>query len=523
LLGVGTVSIFLYFLYPIALISFSVYTSRNREVSGESYFFANRNVHWLELGASLFATSLFGPYIFGFASSGLSSGVPVVYAVVSIIMLAVLGGFFAPRYMKMKIKTLPEFFERRFDKKCRRFLSTLYIVTNVAFRLLIILTLGRIFLSSVGGVDVFSSLLFFLVVTGIYVIIGGLQAEIHANLLQVFLILVAIIGLTLWLLSQGNGVGQAVQKIVSPFDLSRMDDSEFTRAGVLLGLPIVGFWFWCADQFMVQKTLTARDVPFVRKASLTAGVLQIVPVLIFILPGLAVPFSGKSEPEGFLRLLFSNALMPDSLRALLVIGAVAAFMIAVATVLNGTSSLITFDFFCSIRPEASERQVVLVGRMTTMVLVLVSILMIPVSQAMNLGLCIQLLKIFSYFVSMVAAIFIMGLLNHKIGGTSAFFALMAGTVVILLRVILQMVLGSHQLETGLFSWFVQSDFLVFSIFVFLLSLALLVIFDFPRLRYQPGVRRTRHSPEGVQKTAFLSLTFALAAIDFFLMNFGIGI
>ena len=512
--GFATIAILLYFLYPVVLISLSIYSAHKKEVTAESYFFANRNTHWLTLGVSLLATSFFSPYIFGFASSGLSSGVPVAYAITSLIMLAVLGGFFAPRYLQMKIKTLPEFFERRFDRKCRRFLSTLYIVTNIAIRLLIILTVGRVFLGSVEGIDVFSSLLFFLVVTGIYVIIGGLQAEIHANLVQVIFIILVVAGFVAWLINQENGVDHVVHGIVSQLDLNSGGDSEFTRIGLLLGLPIVGFWFWCADQFMVQKILSAQNVASAKRASLTAGVLQIIPVLIFVLPLIVVPLSGRTDSAGFLRALFLNSSLPDSLRAGLIIGAVAAFMIPVANVFNSTSSLITFDFFCGFRPGASDRQIVLVGRMTIMVLVLISILLIPVSQTLDLDSCLQIFKIFSYFSSMIAAVFLMGLLNRKIGGASALFSLSAATFVILLRVVLQTILNSHQMDSGILNWFVKSAFLEFSVFVFLLSLALLFMFDYLKSRYELSLAKTRQGTAGMRE--ILPALLAIAVIGVFL-------
>ncbi len=175
MLGLGTVGFLLYFLYPVILISFSIYWSRNREVTVNTYFFANQDTNWPTLGISLLSASLFGPYVFGLVTGGSAAGAPVLYAVVSIIMLVALGRFFAPKYLQAGVRTLPELFEKRFDRKCRRLLSSLYIVSNIAIRLLLILTLGRILLSSVDGADVFSSLLFFVVVTGIYVIVGGLQ------------------------------------------------------------------------------------------------------------------------------------------------------------------------------------------------------------------------------------------------------------------------------------------------------------------------------------------------------------
>ncbi len=512
--GFATIAVLLYFLYPVVIISLSIYSSRSGEVTAESYFFANRNMHWLTLGVSFLGTSLFSAYILGLASTELL-GVPVAYAVISVIMLGLLAGYFAPRFLKSEIKTLPEFFEKRFDKKCRRFLSALYVLSNVAIRMLIILTAGRIFLGSLEGVDGFSSLLFFLVVTGVYVMIGGLRAEVHANLVQVFLVVLAIAGFVAWAVNQGNTPSLIAHRFASQFNFTRGNDSGLTRIGLFLGLSIVGFWFWCADQFMVQRVLSARNVSFARKALIAAAFLQIIPLLIFVLPGSFAPLSWKAYFDGLLRALFLNSSMPDSVRGVLIIGAVAAFMISVANVLNSTSSLVTFDFFCSLKPEASDRQIVLVGRMTTMLLVLVSILMIPLSQALEIGSCIDLFKIFTYLSSMIAAAFIMGLFNRRVGGASVLFSLSAATLVILLRVVLQAVFGGQRLDNDLLNWFVQSAYLEFSVFVFLLSLVLLVVFDYLRSRYELSFHRNGQNP--ARMGTFLPVLIAIVAVKVFLV------
>jgi len=441
------------------------------------------------LGVSLLAASLFSPYIFGLTTSGLSSQVPVAYAVISAVMLIVVGRVLVPRYLEMKINTVPEFFEKRFDKNCRRFLSVIYILSNVGIRLVVILAMGKILLDSIAGIDSFSSLLFFLVVTGLYVIIGGLQAEIHANLVQVAFIVLAVVGFMSWLLSQENGFNMMAHKIASSAHLDSGSASEYSRTGLFIGLPIIGFWFWCADQLMVQKMLSVREVQSARRGSLAGAVLQVVPLLIFLLAGIVAPTAWRTDPEGPLHWFFSNGSMPDSLRAGLIIGAVAAFMIPVANVFNSTSALITFDFFYSGKPEASDRQVVLVGRITAMILVLISILLIPISQTMDMNSCIQLFKIFLYFSAMIAGVFIVGLFNRKVTGASVLFSLSSGTFVILLRVVLQMIVNNHQLESGLLSWFVQSTFLEFSVFIFLVSLILLVIFNFLKLKYESSIHR----------------------------------
>lgn len=514
LLGVATTSILLYFIYPVALISLSIYSSRSKEVTAEGYFFADRNSHWFPLGISMLAASLFSPYILTFVAPGLFTEVLWVYAIISLVMLAVLSGIIAPRLLEMKVKTLPEFFERRFGKECRKYLSGLYILFNVAIRLLIILAVSGALLSTVGGTDPFSSLLFFLVVTGIYVIIGGLRAEINANIIQFILIVLAIGGFVGWLASQGNGVDRIGQRIGSHFFLGRGNESELSRIGLLAGLPIIGFWFWCADQIMVQKVLSARKVRSVRMASVTAGILQILPFLVFAVLGTMTPMFWRTGLTGFLHALFMNSAFPDSLRGAVVIATVAVFMILVGNIFNGTSSLITFDFFCDSKPEASDRQVVLVGRMSTVALVVISILLIPISQTLDLNSCLQLFEIFSYFSSLIAAVLLAGLLSRKIKGKSTLFTLSAASLIILLRIVLRILVSDQHLGSNVLEWFVNSTFLEFSVFVFVLSFFLLIAIHYLKSKYESSFHRSEHN--SAETGSFLPALIAIIAVRVFL-------
>jgi len=474
LFGLSTIGVSLFFLFFISLISISIYVSHTKEMTVESYFFANRNTHWLVLGISLLTGCLFSPYIFGWTSSGLTSGSAIVYGIISAIMLIILGWFLAPLYLKIKINTLPEYFEKRFNRTCKLFLSALYIFYNIFIRLMIILVAGSIFIFGITGTDAYSSLFFFLFVTGIYIIIGGLKAEIYINIVQVFFITLGIAGFLGWIITQGEGVPLAIYKIAS---LSGGANSEFTWFGLIIGLPIIGFWFWCADQFMVQKVMSVRNIYFLKKATVLSLILQIIPILIFILPGIIIIsfFQGVAS-EDSLRSFFSSGILPESIKGGLIIAVAAILMASFASLFNSTSILITFDFYKTFKPDASDRKLVLVGRLTTMILLFCSILLIPVSQAMSFSFCLKLFNTFSYFASMIAAVFIIGLLNEKINAVSALTTLCIGTLIILLRISFELIFG-NPFTNNLLSWFTQSNFLEFSALIFLISVLSLFVFN----------------------------------------------
>ena len=472
--GLSTVGIFLYFFFFISLISFSLYVSRTKEVTVESYFFANRDIHWLMIGISLLMSSLFSPYLLGLSLAGFASGLPIVYGVISGIMLIVLGWFLVPLYSKVKINTLPEYFEKRFNRNCKFFLSALYILSNIFIRLMIILIAGSIIINAVSSIDAYSCLLFFLIITGIYIITGGLKAEIYINLILLSFILLGALGLLGWILYQGNGISLSIDKFVS---LSNFQTGTgFTLPGLILGLAIIGFWFWCADQFIVQKVLSIRNISFARKATLFSGFLQIIPVLIFILPGAVLITLPQSTTLGGLNTLFSVGVLPESIKATIIIAIAAGLMSSFASLFNSTSILITFDFYRSLKPTASDRKLVLVGRLTTLILLVCSILLIPLSQSLDFSSGLKLFKIFSYFSAMIAAVFLVSLISRKINSATALMALTVGTVLILFRAMIE-ISGDYSFEGSLISWFAQSGFFEFSIFIFLSSILFMFVFN----------------------------------------------
>jgi SSS family solute:Na+ symporter len=450
-----------------------MYVSRTKEVTVESYFFANRNTHWFVLGLSFITSWIFSLYFLGLTFAGSTSGLVAAYVVVSAFMLVILGWFLAPRFLNIKINTIPEYFEKRFDRNCKFYISALYIFYNVFLRLIIILVAGSVFISNIAGIDAFSSLLIILIITGIYVIIGGLQAEIYVNIVQVLFIIIGVLGFSVWVIIQSDRMPSILDRIAS-FDVS----SEPSWMGLIFGLPIMSFWFWCADQFIVQKVLSVRNVNSVRKAVLFSGSLQIILILLGII---AIALSSSTSSDELVHTLFSNSFLPDSLHWGLVIAVAAVLMSSFASLLNTTSLLITFDFYRAHKPLASDRKLVLVGRMTTMILLLYAILLIPVSQIMDFGLCLKLFKILAYFAAMIVAVLVISLFNQRIHAKSALRTLYAGTGIILVRSVLEIFLNNNQgLGNNLLNLFVKSDFLDFSVFIF--SLSILFLFVFNRIR-----------------------------------------
>jgi len=476
--SLAAIGIFLYFFYPILLISISIYISLTKETTAESYFFADRNIHWFVLGVSFLAPSIFSTYILGLTSPGTVSVLPLFYGLVSVIVLILLAWFVTPKILQANVNTLPEYFEKRFNRACKFYVSALYILSNIFIRLLFILIAGNVFIRIITGMDPYFSILFFLVVTSIYLIIGGLQAEVYISVLQTFLIAVVLISFILWIINQGEGINFVTNKITA-FSNSRTEvNSNYTPTALILGLPIIAFWFWCADQYIIQKVVSAKSVSLVRKATLVSSGLQLIPVLIFVLPGIIISTLFPDLIfQDLLPALFNNGFLPRGLKGGLIIAVAAVLMAAFASLFNSTTVLITSDFYRTFKPNSSDRKLVLVGRLTILVLLFCSVLLVPISQALDFSFCIKLLNTFSYFIALIAAVFIISLIKTKIKAASALLTLCASTVIILLRVVHEIFYNNHFFSSAILKWFTHSGFLEFSIFIFMLTIMFLFVFN----------------------------------------------
>jgi SSS family solute:Na+ symporter len=454
-----------------------LYVLHTREVTVESYFFGGRNIHWVVIGLSLLTACFFSPYLFGLLITRSTTGIIIIYLIVSTIMLILLGWFVAPLFMKLNISTLPDYFGKRYNKNSKLFLSALYIFYNIFIRLVTILALGNLFIQLIAGIDSYPSILFFLVITSIYVMIGGLQTEIYVNTLQVLFISLGIIVFATWLFKEKNGFEFETNRLASFYSYNEAANMDYSLRALIFGLPILGFWFWCADQFIVQKVLSATKILFVRKAVVVTGLLQIVLTVICILSAITIVNFSKSEASTeTLNALFLSSSLPGSLRMGFIITVAAVLMASLSGLFNSTSSLITLDIYRQINPQSSDRKLVLVGRLTTLILLFCAILLIPLAQSLDLSMCIKLFKIFSYLSTMTAAIFIVGLISQKIGATSAILTLVVGTMIILTRSMLE-ILGISLSNNNLLNILLGWNFFEFSIVIFISSVLLMYLIN----------------------------------------------
>jgi len=484
LVDLSSIGVTLYSILFISLICISVYLSHRKEVTPASYFFSSYETHWFLMGVAVVSSCIFGVYVLGIMPMKMVVGSPLVFGVISMLMLVVMGLLIAPNLLKNKVRTIPEFFEVRFNKSCRLFLSTIYIVCNIFIRLLVILFIGNFLINKISGADAYSTILFILIITGTYVILDGFRAEVYVGIVQVSFILFGVIAFNWWMNSQGIGMSTIGNEIFANWNGGIKEASNIDWIKVILGLSILGFWFWCADQMIVQKVISTASISSVKKTISFSAALQILPIFAILIPGILF----IKLPSGVIS--STSISFPEGLQGGIIIAIASALMASIASLYNSTSLLVTYDFYRHFKSDASDRELIFVGRMTTLVILFFSILIIPICQSLSQNFCLTLAKTFAYIGCMVAAIFAVGLANNHIKALSALLTLYTTTMLICFRTLIDIFFSQYLGQSGFVHLIVGSTFLEFSIFVFAMSVFLLFFFDIIE-RYQYTLSRFR--------------------------------
>jgi SSS family solute:Na+ symporter len=337
---------------------------------------------------------------------------------------------------------------------------------------------GGIVFESLMGIDFWTGALVVVLITGVYTIVGGLRVVLYTDLLQMFVLVGGAVAVTLLGLSALGG-WSAMHQSVGPAFMSLwkpLSDPDFPWTGILFGAPILGVWYWCTDQFIVQRVLAAHDQEQARKGTIFAGYLKLLPLFIFVIPGViafALSQQGRltlDAPDQALPTLV-GVLLPVGLRGLVVAGLLAALMSSLSSVFNSTSTLVTWDVYKKLRPDASERQLVLVGQATTAVLVGFGLLWIPLMRLVSGQLYQYLQSVQAYISPPIAAVFLLGIAWRRVNAQGAMAALITGFVLGMGRLLAELNKGSLE---GLLFTYADINFLHFAVLLFLVCTAVLV-------------------------------------------------
>ncbi|KPL25107.1 MAG: Na+/glucose cotransporter [Phycisphaerae bacterium SM1_79] len=530
------IAIGMYFAVLLAVAWWVILRSRD---TADDYFLAGRNLGWWVVGASIFASNIGSEHLVGLAGSGCTDGVAMAHYELHAWCLLVLAWVFVPFYARSKVFTMPEFLERRFSPSSRWVLSIIslvgYVLTKIAvgvfaggivFRTLLPelrLDLGFVVMDSfwIGSFLV-------IILTGVYTVLGGLRAVVYTDAVQTVVLvfgsaIVTIFGLkalggwgqlrevcgsdmfNLWKPLIPAGMEGTWKPVMGETKIAWYFNGNYPWLGMLFCAPIIGLWYWCTDQYIVQRALGAPNEREARRGSIWAAFLKLSPVFIFIIPGMicfALAKSGKvaelyqdlytagqldnEKCQAAFPLLVKHVL-PPGVRGLVVAGLLAALMSSLSSVFNASSTLFTMDFYSKLRPGVSQHKLVWMGRIATTVMVIIGLLWVPVIQGAR-GLYHYLQSVQGYLAPPIFVVFFLGIFSKRLNSKGCLAALVVGFVLGVFRLavdtpvalkdteMLHWLFGDFEGYTeGSFLWIVNKIyFQYYSLFIFLVCVLVMV-------------------------------------------------
>jgi solute:Na+ symporter, SSS family len=512
--------------YFTLILGIAWWVIRQKTDTSDDYFLAGRNLGWFVVGASIFASNIGSEHIVGLAGSGATDGVAMAHYELHAWCLLVLGWVLAPFYMRSKIYTMPEFLERRFSPTARWVLSIISLVAYVLTKVAVGIFAGGIVfgvllpeLSLFGLNSFWIGSILVIVLTGIYTVLGGLRAVAYTEAIQTIILIFGSALVTWYGISALGGWGELrsiagsemfnLWKPLVPAGMEgtwapvRTDtqmawyfNNNYPWVGMLFCAPIIGLWYWCTDQYIVQRMLGASSLTEARRGTIAAAFFKLLPVFIFIIPGIicfALASSGKIDTisnamldsEG--NLVNANAqqafpllvatILPSGVRGIVVAGLLAALMSSLAGVFNASSTLFTMDLYSKFKPGTSEKNLVRVGRIATSVMVLIGLLWIPVIQGSR-GLYDYLQTVQGYLAPPIFVVFFFGIFNKRLNAKGCLSALIVGFAMGLFRLAVDtpvMLTEGYSYEEGSFFWIINNIFFQYYSLIILLVCAVVMV------------------------------------------------
>lgn len=503
-----------------------------RKDTPDDYFLADRNLSWFIVGASIFASNIGSEHLVGLAGSGATDGVALAHYELHAWCLLVLGWVFIPFYTRSRVFTMPEFLEKRFSPAARYVLSLISLISYVLTKIAVGIFAGGVVFATllpeltvqIGGTAIGSfwiGSVAVILLTGLYTVAGGMRAVAYTEAVQTVVLVVGSALLTyfglrelggwggfraaldpdmfnLWKPLVPAGVDGTWAPVIEPDRMAWYFNGNYPWLGMLFAAPIIGLWYWTTDQYIVQRALGARNETEARRGSIFAGILKLLPVFIFIIPGMiafalaqtgnydvlnrmvdaqgnAIPFESQAAFP-----LLVMAVMPVGVRGIVVAGLLAALMSSMAGVFNASSTLFTMDLYQRFKPEASQAHLVWIGRVATTFMVVIGLAWIPVIQGAR-GLYDYLQTVQGYLAPPIFTVFFLGVFNKRLNAKGCLAALITGFALGVFRLAVDtpVALGIGGLEdgyaTGSFLWFINNIyFQYYSLAIFLISVAVMV-------------------------------------------------
>jgi solute:Na+ symporter, SSS family len=464
--------------YFVLIGALALWVMTRKSQNTEDYFLAGRNLGWFVVGASIFASNIGSEHIVGLAGAGAGGKIPMLIYELHAWLVITLGWVFLPFYIRSGVFTMPEFLERRFSSGTRWFLSLFSLIAYVLTKVSVTVYAGGIVIASMLNIDFWFGALLTVVLTGIYTITGGMRAVVYTEALQTVVLVIGAGTLT-FIGLQSVGGWEGMRESLEPGYLNMWrpsTDPDFPWPSLVITSSIVGIWYWCTDQYIVQRVLAAKNIKEGRRGTIFGGFLKLLPVFLFLIPGVvALALKNKGElswdtpDQAFAALLMNK--MPSGLRGLVAAGLMAALMSSLASVFNSCSTLFTVDVYKKLKPETNEKDLLKIGRWATGVVVILGIAWIPIMQNISGVLYEYLQSVQSYIAPPITAVFLLGIFYKRINSRGAIVTLVTGMGVAFIRIGLELAIDSLQPGTILHT-IGSINFLSFAAWFFLFCVIL---------------------------------------------------
>ncbi len=502
-------------LFCVALVGIIVWVMRQKQDDSKDYFLGGRDATWIAIGASIFASNIGSEHLIGLAGAGASSGMAMAHWEIQGWMILILGWVFVPFYSRSMVYTMPEFLERRYNPQSRTILSLISLISYVLTKVAVTVYAGGLVFQQVFGIDTLWGIDFFwiaaiglVVITALYTIFGGMKSVLYTSVLQTpILLLGSLIILVLGFRELGGW--DEMMRICSNVTVNDYGDSmtdlirsnndpNFPWLGALIGSSIIGFWYWCTDQYIVQRVLSGKNQKEARRGTIFGAYLKLLPVFLFLIPGMiAFALHQKSLAaggEGFLPILASgmhnadaafpslvSKLLPAGVKGIVVCGILAALMSSLASLFNSSAMLFTIDFYKRFRPNTPEKKLVVIGQVATVVIVLLGILWIPIMRSVGDVLYAYLQDVQSVLAPGIAAAFLLGICWKRASAKGGMWGLLAGMIIGLTRLGAKVYYSTAGAAAGdsLFKYlFYDLNWLFFCGWMFLFCLLVVIVVSY---------------------------------------------
>ena len=457
--------------YFAIIAGVAIWSSRGQNTSSD-FFLGGRNIGWFAIGGSLFASNVGSEHIVGLAGSGANTGLSLAHWELHAWVLLMLGWVFVPYYYTSKVFTMPEFLEKRFSPTARWILSIISLAAYVLTKVSVTVYAGALVFNvlfpdfHLGGLDAFwCGALLTIILTGIYSVFGGLRAVLYTDACQAIILLLGSIFILYFGLSKLDGGWSGLRDFTathaSQYALWHpLSDKDFPWLAICIASPIIGIWYWCTDQYIVQRTLAAKNLTIARRGTIWGAALKVMPVMIFLIPGLIgaalnaqgvihLPVKGTGIDGDRVFPTLVTQLLPPGLRGLVIAGLLAALMSSLSSLFNSSAALFTVDIYQKLKKSASEKELVYVGKIATTVVVVCGLIWIPIMKQVAQGgggLYDYLQNVQSFLAPAITATFLLGIFWSRINAKGAVWGLTVGFILGMGKLTIQTFFGPGKLE-----------------------------------------------------------------------------